>query len=239
MPKVWIGTSGWSYEHWKNGVFYPEDWKEHQLKYYQKFFDTVELNASFYHLPKKKTFENWRELVPENFIFAVKGSRYITHIKKLKEVEEPLNRLLDRARGLEDKLGPILFQFPPSWEIKLERLKKFLKLLPEDQRFTFEFRHPSWFCPEVYQLLSQYNAALALADTPNYPLVEEITTDFVYIRLHGHQQLYGSEYSQKELEKWAQKVNNWGRETFVYFDNDAQGYAPKNAQELKEIIERG
>lgn len=236
---IHIGTSGWAYAHWKKGVFYPEDWKDHELKYYQKFFNSVELNTSFYHLPKKKTFSNWRKLVPKDFIFAVKGSRYISHILKLSEPREPLENLLENASALKEKLGPIFFQFPPSFKADPKKLSEFAALLPQNQRFAFEFRNNSWFDPEIYKILKEHNLALIFSDTPRYPYAEEITADFIYLRLHGHEMLYGSRYSKEQLEEYTQKIKKWQRakkDVYCYFDNDAQGFAPQNAIELKEIL---
>lgn len=234
-----IGTSGWSYHHWQ-GLFYPEKLPSGRwLEYYCQHFDTVELNSSFYHLPKLATFENWQKRTPENFLFSVKGSRFISHILKLNGAREPLQNLLDNTSGLKEKLGPILFQLPPNFGLDTERLKKFAKILSTDQRFAFEFRHESWFCDEVYNLLRKNNLALAISDTPKYPLIFETTADFVYVRLHGHKVLYASKYSEAELQKWAEKVKGWladDLEVFVYFDNDANANAIQNAQELKTLL---
>jgi len=234
-----IGTSGWSYKHWQ-GLFYPTDLSQEKwLDYYSQHFDTVELNSPFYHLPPKKTFENWYRKTPKDFLFSVKASRFISHILKLNEAREPLQNLLENASGLQEKLGPILFQLPPNFSFDPERLEKFAKVLPTDQRFTFEFRHESWFGDEVYQLLRKNNLALTISDTPKYPLVLETTADFVYVRLHGHEVLYASKYSPKELEEWAERIKDWladGLDVFVYFDNDANAYAIQNALELKRLL---
>ena len=231
-----IGTSGWSYNHWR-GPFYPENLPSGRwLEFYAENFDTVELNSSFYHLPKKKTFENWYQRTPNGFVFSVKASRFISHILKLSNALDPLQRFIDNAMGLKEKLGPILFQLPPKFTLDFERLEKFTKILPKDQRFTFEFRHQSWFCNEVYQLLQKNNLALTISDTPKYPLVEKVTADFVYARLHGHDVLYTSKYSKADLEDWAAKIKTWlaaGLDVFVYFDNDANAHASQNAKELK------
>jgi len=234
-----IGTSGWSYNHWK-GLFYPEELpKEEWLEHYCQHFDTVELNSSFYHLPKLMTFENWYKRTPNGFLFSVKGSRFISHILKLNRAREPLQRLLDIASGLKEKLGPILFQLPPNFTIDLERLEKFAKVLPTDRRFTFEFRHESWFGDETYNLLKKNNLALTISDTPKYPLVFEVTADFVYVRLHGHEVLYASKYSQTELKEWAERIKGWleqNLDVHIYFDNDAHAHAIQNAQELREFF---
>ena len=234
-----IGTSGWSYPHWQ-GPFYSLDLPPNKwLEYYCQHFDTVELNNTFYHLPRPATFANWHKRTPENFLFSVKGSRFISHILKLNSAREPLQNLLENARELKEKLGPVLFQLPPNFSGDCERLEKFLKILPKEQRFAFEFRHPSWFGAEVYRLLKKNGSALVISDTPQYPLIFEITADFVYVRLHGHQQLYASKYSAGELEDWATRIKSWlksGLDVFVYFDNDANAHAVQNAKELKTFF---
>lgn len=241
MAKVFVGTSGWSYEHWK-GPFYPANLANKDfLEFYTKKFSTVEINSSFYHLPKEQTFKNWRDKTPKDFLFSVKVSRFITHQKKLKDVKEPWQLFWQRVKFLKEKLGPILFQLPPNFKSNSERLKNFLKILPKKQAFTFEFRHESWFCEEIYKILATYNSALTISDTPSYPYFEVITADFTYLRLHGHERLYTSNYQDKYLKKLSQKIKNWLRtcklkKVFVYFDNDAFGYAPKNALKLKEFL---
>ena len=205
-------------------------------------FDTVELNASFYRLPKKKTFVNWRERTPKNFIYSVKMSRYVSHIKRLLDPEESLPRFFESVSALKEKCGPILIQLPPSMKFNEERVIHFLEVLTQTYkgyRFTMECRNESWFLGPVYKLLRGYGVALCLADTPTYPYVEEITSDFVYIRLHGHEQLYASNYSDQQLEEWGVKIRKWNKEgmdVYVYFDNDANAYAPRNALSLKDIL---
>lgn len=239
MAELRIGTSGYTYGHWR-GVFYPQDLPYRDfLKWYAQHFDTVEINSSFYHLPREKTYENWYSLTPKNFLFALKASRFITHIKKLKNCQEPLEIFLERAKILKEKLGPILFQFPPSWKLNLERLEEFLKLIPKGLQTTVEFRHESWFTNEVYQTLGKFNAALTFADTPSYPLVETVTADFVYLRFHGHKELYASNYSEGKLKSWARKIHKWGKtvkKVYAYFDNDAWGFAVNNATRLKILL---
>lgn len=237
---IYIGTSGWSYQHWYNGVFYPTNLeKGKELEYYAAKFKTVEINSTFYHLPREITWKNWVKRTPKDFIFSVKGSRFITHILKLDNPSDPLDNLLNGSAKLENKLGPTLFQFPPQFQLDLDRLEKFVKLLPKKRRFTFEFRHSSWFTNKVYELLKTNNIALTISDTPIYPLEEKVTTDFVYIRLHGSVKLYASSYTPPQLEEWAKKIKRWsgkGSDVYVYFDNDAYGYAPKNAEELTTLI---
>lgn len=237
--RLYLGTSGWAYSHWKGGVFYPATWKEHELRYYSQFFNSVEINTSFYHWPPKSTFAKWRTLVPDDFIFSVKASRYLTHILKLRKAAVPLKRIFTSLEGLETKLGPLLFQLPPSFPADEKILAQLLKRIPNVYRIAFEFRHSSWFNQKVYSLLENKNAALVIADTPHYPLVEKITADFVYLRLHGHEQLYASCYTPKQLAEWAKKIKSWLKESkdvYLYFDNDAQGYAVKNALEIKKMF---
>lgn len=247
MSKLYIGTSGYSYSHWENGVFYPEGLpKAKQLEYYAKHFNTVEMNYPFYKLPSSKSFSNWKETVPKGFVFAVKVSRYITHIKYLHRCKSAWKTFLERALHLEDKLGPFLFQLPPHWHKDLDRLREFMEMVQEGNKFTMvnslalrfvlEFRHSSWFTEDVYQIFKkQKNISLCLADSPQWPFKEIITGDFVYIRMHGGKILYTSNYSEKELKVWAGKIKKYLKQkldVYVYFNNDAMGYAIENAKEL-------
>jgi uncharacterized protein YecE (DUF72 family) len=209
------------------------------LEYYCHHFATVEINNSFYRLPREATFQKWRDRVPKSFTFAVKASRYITHIKKLNEPAESAQLFLTRATFLGDKLGAILFQLPPRLKVKLDRLGEILQALPEDLRCCFEFRHTSWFCKEVYDILRRYNSALCIADSPVFPLVIQRTADFSYLRLHGSTVLYGSRYSPEELKTWAERIERMldeDADVYVYFDNDAEGYAAMNALELMSLL---
>ena len=182
---TYIGTSGWHYDHWK-GPFYPSGLpKDAFLDYYADHFGSAEINNSFYRLPEKKTLLRWREAVSEDFVFSVKASRYLTHMKKLKDPRESLERLLDRVSVLEDKLGPILFQLPPRWGSNPERLGGLLGILPEGQRYAFEFRDPSWFDKENYELLRNARTSLCVYDLDGKTSPKEITADFAYVRLHG------------------------------------------------------
>ena len=235
--KIWIGTSGWSYLHWRK-IFYPENLSYHRwLEYYAQFFDTVELNASFYHLPSNKTFQNWAKKTPENFLFSVKASRFITHIKKLTNCKRAWHNFYKNAQGLGKKLGPILFQLPPSFKQNLKRLENFLKILPQKEKYAFEFRHQSWFEKNTFLLLKKYKVALCIAHSPRFPLSLEKTASFVYLRFHGGQTLYGSKYPEKELKEWAQKINHWPKkEIFIYFNNDFHGYAVQNAKTLMKFL---
>lgn len=241
--KILIGTSGWIYSHW-NGIFYPERLSsKDKLLFYSKHFKTTEINYSFYHLPRKTTFQNWYEVTPKDFIFSVKGSRFITHIKRLKDVEDPLKVFIENAKELKEKLGPILFQFPPSFKIGgegLEKFKNFLKLLKKYKlSFAFEFRHKSWFQEKIYNLLRKYNFALVIADSSRYPKAEVSTADFVYFRFHGPGSLFSSKYSKTQLKKFAQLIKKFLKEKkdiFCYFNNDFSGYAIENAKELIKLL---
>ncbi|RLB28801.1 MAG: DUF72 domain-containing protein [Deltaproteobacteria bacterium] len=236
-PRMYIGTSGWNYKHWAE-VFYPKDCpKARWLEFYAGHFSTVELNASFYRLPKPQTFENWRERTPDDFLWAVKASRYITHIKRLKESAEPLERLYGAVDVLEEKLGPILFQLPPSLSFNEEVFGRFCQHLKKDRLYVLEVRHPSWEHQKAIDMLRDHNIALCVSDTAGrYPYLEEDTATFAYIRLHGSKQLYASDYSEAELQAYAQKIMQWSKDTYLYFDNDYHGYAVKNARRMKEIL---
>ena len=234
-----IGTSGWHYKHWL-GNFYPERTPASKmLAYYYERFDTVELNNSFYHLPKRPALEAWRDSTPAGFCFAVKGSRFLTHMKKLKDPEQGLRRFLDCVEILQDKLGPILFQLPPNWELDLERLAGFIAFLPPFHHYTFEFRNPTWNVDAVYEMLRASNIAYCVFDQAGYQSPVEVTADFAYIRLHGPGGKYQGSYSDEALSGWAA----WAREherklqaIYFYFDNDQAGYAAFNAMRLKELI---
>lgn len=237
---IHIGTSGWQYEHWQ-GPFYPEDLPQKEfLDVYARHFHTVELNNTFYQLPAEKTLVNWRESTPADLVFSVKASRYITHMKKLKDSEEPVTNFLKRVELLEDKLGPILFQLPPNWNFNLARLNSFLEALPTGFRYTFEFRDTGWLNPEAYQALKDHKAALCIYDFDGRLSPKEITTDFIYIRLHGPDGPYQGSYDASTLSGWSGAFNTWseqGHQIFCYFDNDQAGHAVKNALSLQEMTQ--
>lgn len=238
--QIHIGTSGWVYPHW-TGVFYPSELpSDEKLTFYSQHFSTVEINSSFYHLPREMTFVNWAKKVPEDFIFAVKGSSFITHRKRLIDVEEPVRTFLERAKFLGKKLGPILWQMPPSLKYNKKRMEKFFQLLLRKFKYAIEVRHPSFLNKEFFELLKKYQIAFCMADTPRFPYAEEITGDFIYLRLHGHEELYASKYSEKQLKDYATKFLKWQKagvkEIFCYFDNDFQGFAVKNALQLKNFV---
>jgi uncharacterized protein YecE (DUF72 family) len=237
---VHIGTSGWHYDHWK-GTFYPQDMRaEDFLSYYCQQFNTVEINNSFYQLPDAETLAEWRDTVPKGFIFSVKASRYITHMKKLKDPQEPVETFMERIKVLEAKLGPILFQLPPNWNINPERLNAFLDQLPAGYQYTFEFRDPSWFEQSIYEALEKHNAAFCMYHLSHRISPKPVTSDFIYIRLHGPDDAYQGKYDPQELSGWAGALSTWQRqskEIYCYFDNDEKGYAPQDAKKLKGMLE--
>jgi len=247
-----IGTSGWHYGHWA-GPFYPADLpKDKWLEYYAQHFDTVELNNTFYHLPKPQFLKRWHNLTPKNFLYAVKVSRYITHIKKLKGTSEELTRFLDLAALLGKKLGPILYQLPPSLHKDLDRLESFLQVLHSvilngAQRSeeslsrrpdsVFEFRHESWYCKDTYKLLREFNVGFCIHDLSGNESPKVITGDIIYVRFHGTTGRYSGCYSKSMLANWAKWLKDRAKDVrgiYVYFNNDACAYAVRNAKELKE-----
>jgi len=259
QDKIYIGTSGFSYSDWKER-FYPKglnprDW----LRFYAQNFNTVELNVTFYRQVKPKVFENWYKNTPKDFVFVVKGSRFITHIKRLKSVKEPIKRFFNNIKGLREKLGVILWQFPPSFKKDKEnvkRLKQFIKLLSKKYLHTLEFRDDSWFCEEIYDILKENNIGIVLADYPYKLKIEgerlknqkekniifiPITANFLYIRKHGPGKLFASRYSLGELKKLASEIKEiMGKveKIFVFFNNDYEGYALTNASQLKKLIKK-
>lgn len=237
-----IGTSGWSYSGWL-GNFYPEKIKSNLvLPYYAKYLDSVELNNSFYQIPKEKNIKTWVEITPTHFIFSCKANRYITHMKKLEDVDDSLKRLLKAFSNFEEKLGPILFQFPPYWQIDIPRLKKFIEQLPKQFLYTFEFRHKNWFCDELYELLYKNEMTLCFYDHKRYRSPEIVTGKFIYIRMHGpHEEAYKGAYEESTLQEYAQKLIHWKREgkaIYCYFDNDEKANAPKDAQRLQQLVNK-
>jgi uncharacterized protein YecE (DUF72 family) len=236
---IHIGTSGWHYKHWC-GPYYAEKLPASKmLACYYKDFDTVEINNSFYKLPNESTFAKWREDTPKNFCFAVKASRFITHMKKLKDPENALDNFIPRAEALKEKLGPILFQLPPHWPKNLQRLEEFLEALPRKHLYTFEFREPTWISEEVYDVLKKHNAAFCMYELNRFQTPDVLTTDWAYIRLHGPGGKYQGSYSSEQLGEWARKIAEWSshlRAIYVYFDNDQAGYAVHNALELKRLV---
>lgn len=239
--EYYIGTSGWVYPHWRE-VFYPPKLAQSKwLEFYTNHFSTVELNNSFYRLPSENAFCNWRDTSPQGFVYAVKVSRFITHIKRLKDVGEPVETFLSRARHLNEKLGPLLYQLPPNMRRNDERLDAFLSLLPIGLRHVVEFRHESWLDDGVFDILRRHNVGLCVFDMPGVSCPLLATADFAYIRFHGSSGLYFSCYSDEELEDWARRISGLARDldaVYIYFNNDAEGFALKNAQTLREKLAR-
>ena len=234
--KIHIGTSGWVYKHWKNR-FYPPDVRERDwLTFYARHFDIVELNNTFYRLPPESAVNAWRETSPPGFRFAVKGSRFITHMKKLKDPELALERFFQRADLLGRKLGPVLFQLPPQWPPDEARFAAFLEALPPGNRYAFEFRHPGWDNPEVERLLRKANAAVCIFHLAGFQSPLGHTADFTYIRLHGPGGKYQGSYPDTDLKIWANRLREWDlTDAYIFFDNDDSGHAPANAARLREL----
>ena len=265
--RVRVGTSGWTYDHWQ-GTFFPDGLaRRRRLEYLAGRLDTVEINGTFYSLQRASSFRTWAAATPEDFRLAVKGSRYLTHMKKLRDVEEPLGRFLASGLlALGPKLGAVLWQLPPNLGWDPERIEGFLRLLPrstgeaaalaaahtdrvpdpctvtdEDRpiRHAVEPRHPSFAVPEVATLLRAQDVALVISDGAGVPRFDDVTADLVYVRLHGHDELYRSAYDAAALDGWAAKAAAWaaeGREVLVYFDNDAEGHAPHDALALRDAV---
>ena len=243
MGEIRIGLSGWNYPHWRDGVFYPprlpaSRWLEH----YAERFDTVEVNATFYRLPQAGAVARWAEQTPPGFCFAVKASRYLTHVKRLRDLEPGLARLLERLEPLRrtGKLGPLLWQLPPSFRRDHDRLATALAALPRALRHCVEFREPSWFVEETYALLREHGVALAIGDAPQVRAFQalELTAGWTYVRFHRGAGGPRGSYGEAELEQWAARLRGWSRthDVYAYFNNDWEGFAPRNAARLLELL---
>ena len=240
MARVLIGTSGWHYDSWR-GPFFPKGLRrKEELSYYGSQFSTTELNGVFYRTPTPKAVESWRDQTGQDFIFAWKASKFITHWKRLSNNSvNSLELLEDRLSLLRTKAGPILFQLPPSFKVDADRLESFLKLLPKKRRYSFEFRHPSWYTPRIFRLLRAQNISLCISDHHDAPAPWKRTADFVYVRGHGPTGRYKGHYSQRTLSEWARHITSWKRQgcdVFAYFDNDQKSAAPADARALRELI---
>lgn len=234
-----IGTSGWHYADWW-GPFYPKGVKKKDaLDYYVTQFNATELNAPFYRTPTEKAVANWRDAAPEDFRFAWKASRFITHWRRLNVDEHSMQLLESRLELLRGNLGPVLFQLPPRMKADRERLANFLGYLPKKRRYAFEFRHPSWYEKPVLDLLSDHDAALCLSDHADAPAPREATASFVYVRNHGMSGRYHGSYTEKALKDWAKSIVGWrrgGRDVWCFFDNDQKSAAPRDAKRLVELL---
>ena len=235
-----IGTSGWVYNHWR-GLFYPTELRQADwFGIYAREFDTVEINNSFYRLPSATAFDTWREQAPPDFLYAVKASRFLTHLKKLKDPEEPLQRFFERASRLGQTLGPVLYQLPPHWRVNLPRFEAFLTLLPTGYLHVMEFRDPSWLIEEVFRLMERYQVAHCIHDMPPLHVPLRLTASMVYLRFHGDP-AHGGDYQLAALEIWARRIEEWRSQRldiFAYFNNDVGGYALEDAKMLRKLVEQ-
>lgn len=236
MTEVWVGTSGWVYRDWRADV-YPEGLPQRSwLEFLSRRFPTIEINASFYRLPLRSTFEGWAAQVPTGFRFAVKMSRYLTHLRRFRDPAEPLERFWERAGGLGAALGPVLFQQPPTFQKDLGLLRELVDALPTGMRAAFEFRHPSWLGDDVLELLDGAGAAWVLADGPGARVPLLVVGGWSYIRFHQGTR-YGSAYGGAKLRRWARRIASLdASEVFVYFNNDPGGAAPRDASRLMRLL---
>jgi uncharacterized protein YecE (DUF72 family) len=234
-----VGCSGWQYRHWR-GNFYPDDLPQKRwLEHYASVFDTVEINNSFYRLPEAATFADWASRAPARFLFAVKASRFLTHMKKLRDPEEPVERFFSRARRLGRHLGPVLYQLPPHFKQDPERLEAFLRILPRNIRHVLEVRDPSWYSEAIYALLERYRVALCIHDMPHSATGRLQIGPFVYIRFHGASGRYNGSYPDDRMEDWAAWIHerlSAGTDVYAYFNNDVGGHAPRNALTLRRSL---
>jgi len=234
-----IGTSGWHYNHWRE-LFYPAKLPKSQwFEHYAKHFDTVEINNTFYQLPKEVSVERWHAQGPADFVYTVKANRYITHIKRLKNAAEPLQTFFERVGLLEEKLGPILYQLPPSLHQSLDLLRDFVKLLPKKSTAVFEFRHKSWFSKDTFRMLDKFGCSFCIHDMAGIETPRVLTGGIIYIRFHGPTGKYAGSYSKTSLRDWAEWIrDNIGkaRGAYIYFNNDTNAYAVNNAKTLKKEL---
>jgi uncharacterized protein YecE (DUF72 family) len=238
--RAFIGTSGWNYSGWKND-FYAGVPRKSWLEYYSSRFDALEVDGTFYHLLRENVATSWNQQTREDFRFALKGHRYITHLKRLRPPSESIRLQRESTARLGPKLCAILWQLPASFPKDLARLAAFAAMLDTwpEVRHVIEFRHDSWFDDEVAALMSRERIAVCQSDAANWPIWQAVTTDLVFVRLHGHSATYASNYEQCQLKEWAERTRKWlqeGRDVHVYFDNDAKGFAPWNALTLMELL---
>lgn len=238
--RAWIGTSGWVYRHWR-GRFYPEDLRARDwFAYYAARFDTVEINNSFYRLPTEAAVEGWRAQAPPGFVYSVKASRYLTHMRKLKEPEDSLERILGRARALQPHLGPVLYQLPPSWKVDAGRLQAFVAALPPDVQHVIEFRDESWYVDPVRSVLEEAGVSFCIHDMADMPNPGWVTGPVVFLRFHGPtKRKYHGSYPTEALESWASRIRGFlaaGHPVYAYFNNDDRAFAAYNALELKSLL---
>jgi len=237
---AYIGTSGWNYKSWRDG-FYGDTPQKQWLRFCAERFTSIEVNGTFYRLQEKSTFKKWRDQTPDGFPFAIKGHRYVTHNKKLLDAKESVIRCRNSASPMGQRLAAVVWQLPAMLKKDIERLEKFLDALAhwKSTRHAIEFRHKSWFDNKVAECLKEHAVAVCMSDAPDWPMWEEVTTDLVYVRLHGHTRKYASNYNKPLLKKWATRIRRWLKEScdvHVYFDNDAEGGAPHNALTLLGML---
>jgi uncharacterized protein YecE (DUF72 family) len=236
-----IGCSGWNYDSWRHGVFYPERCPARKwLEYYARHFDTVEVNATFYRLPTVKAVKGWVDQTPDDFVFAIKMSRYVTHVKRLRDLPPSMELFYSRIEPLvhSPKLGPVLWQLPPTFHRDDARLAEALARLPPG-RHAFEFRHESWFVPEVMALLREHGVALVIGDRPEVHRFQthDLTADWTFVRFHAGTRGARGNYSESELREWAQRLRGWPLQSaFVYFNNDWEGFAVRNGLRLRRLL---
>ncbi|MGH6671722.1 MAG: DUF72 domain-containing protein [Xanthobacteraceae bacterium] len=240
--RVWIGTSGWTYDSWR-GAFYPENIpKRAWLSYYAAHFATAEINSGFYRTPSLEAVTSWRDNTPDDFLFAWKASKFITHWKRLTEkCENSIALMQTRLKALAPKVAVVLFQLPPQFSRNEERLSSFLGMLPRRRRYAFEFRHKSWYADTVLEILHRHNVALCLSDHAEAPTPWEVTAQHVYVRGHGPSGRYRDSYSPGTLRRWSDIIAAWNgqkRDVFVYFDNDQKAAAPADAMRLMDLLDR-
>ena len=239
VSNIHVGCSGWVYKHWR-GIFYPEGLPQKRwFERYAEEFDTVEINASFYRLPLASTFDGWRDKAPPGFHYAVKVNRFITHMKKLLDCEAEIDRFIALARPLGEKLGPLLYQLPPSLKLNLERLERFLERLPPDLTHVFEFRNKDWYVPDTYALLDRHGASFCVHDMPGSKTERIAVGPIAYVRFHGGEGKYWGRYSDEGLLSWTDWVveqTRSGRSVWCYFNNDIHGHAIDDARTLKSMV---
>ena len=242
-PRARIGTSGWTYPAWRHG-FYAGVPRRRWLAHCAERFTGIEVNATFYRQLEPETVGGWREQTPADFAFAIKGHRFVTHVHRLRDAEEPLQRARTGLQPLGDKLAAVLWQLPPSLKKDAGLLREFGMHLAgwRETRHVIEFRHQSWFDDEILAVLAEHGLAICISDAPRWPMWEAATSALAYVRLHGHERLYTSRYGRQGLRPWAARVLSWladGYEVHVYFDNDAEGAAPDDAQTLIAMVRAG
>jgi len=241
MARVFIGTSGWSYQSWRGPFFPKQVMVKHHLQYYASQFDSAELNGVFYRTPSLDAVRGWREGTPDDFVFAWKASKFITHWKRLSDKSRNSLALIEqRLKILGSKAGPVLFQLPARFEVNPERLDSFMRLVPKRWRVSFEFRHDSWYDKEVFKLLRKHDIALCISDHHDAPAPWEVTASFVYVRGHGPGGRYRGHYSERMLKRWAKEIAVWKhsrKDVYVYFDNDQKSAAPADALRLTRLLE--